>query len=192
MSDMRIDTNPNQRGQTYSSWLDETNLHSVVLRLIKEHPNATSEEIKDLYIAKIEMVPDLVEQSHTCSFNFHWLQIHKPGRPRLFTGRSRSRSAASEDKAAAADAAIQAAAVKAATDTATQAALDVVMEELKTIARMELEMPNGKKFGDCTRADFHAMGGQFVIVGDRIGDDVSSAREKLTERDIDEIIPVGK
>jgi hypothetical protein len=129
MTDIHMDT-PGVRGHTRSTWRDETHLRGVLLRLITEHPDASREELEELYLAKTEMVPALVEEALRRAFDNDFDLIQKPPRRRY-------RPAA-----------------------APGAAVDAAVEEIKTLALLDLVQPNGKKLRDCTGADVRAFEAQ--------------------------------
>jgi hypothetical protein len=133
MSDIHIET-PGVRGHTRSTWRDETHLRGVLLRLITEHPDASREELEELYLAKTEMVPALVEEALRRAFDNDMDQIQKPPR-------RRPRPSAADVEAA-------------------KAAVHETVERIKEVVLLDLVQPNGKKLRDCTGADVRAFEAQ--------------------------------
>lgn len=62
MSDVHIDT-PGQLGQTRSSWRDESHLRGMLLRLMRQHPGATREELETMYLAEMEASKALTQEA---------------------------------------------------------------------------------------------------------------------------------
>jgi hypothetical protein len=188
MIDVSMSVDPGQRGQTRSSWRNETSLRGVLRRLIEEHPGASREELKALYFAKVEMVPELVEEAITRAFDNDWLSSHKPTRPRVVQPSPQpDESVQPQPQPDNVQPAVRpqlSAAEKAAKEVAEKAALGTVVTQLKKLVRMELMMPNGKLFGDCSGDDFGAMGGQFTALRKRLGPS-GIARERLSEAEVD-------
>jgi hypothetical protein len=126
-------TNPGTRGQTRSTWRDETHLRGILMRLISENKDANREEIEALYIAKCEMVPKLVDEALRRSFDNDWKQFQKPAVAR--------RPVRTEEEIEAAKAEVAAA-----------------VERVKEIVLLEWIMPNGKAIGDCTGKEVKQFG----------------------------------
>jgi hypothetical protein len=133
MSDTHTNVTPGVRGQTRSTWRDETHLRGILMRLISENKDASREEIEAMYIAKCEMVPKLIEEALRRSFDNDWKQFQKPTVAR--------RPVRTEEEIA-----------------ATKAEIAAAVERVKEIALLEWAMPNGKTFGDCTGQEVQQFG----------------------------------
>jgi hypothetical protein len=74
--------NPGIRGQTRSTWRDETHLRGLLLRLITRHPDATRDELEAMYLAKARAVPVLVDEASCRAFDNDLARIQQPPRAR--------------------------------------------------------------------------------------------------------------
>lgn len=143
MTDVHI--NPGVRGQTRSTWRDETHLRGVLLRLLAENPEAERDELEAMYLAKTEMVPKLIEEALRRAFDNDWNGLQKPKR-------LRPRPTVEEMAEA-------------------KAKVAATVENIKALVLLDLVQPNGKKLRDCTGAECRKTGGWLVNVAKRVGDD---------------------
>jgi hypothetical protein len=166
MTDMNI--NPGTRGQTRSTWRDETHLRGLLLRLIAENPDATRKELEDLYIVRairpwsIMDTPPLVKEALRRAFDNDLSYINRPAQPRL-------------------------------SRTPSTIELGVAAGRLKNLVLLDLIQPNGKKLRDCTVAEGRGFGGWYIeaanrIVTDRGGNETTLFGEKLNETDLASIL----
>jgi hypothetical protein len=132
MTDVSI--NPGVRGQTRSTWRDETHLRGVLLRLLAENPDAERDELEAMYLAKTEMVPKLIEEALRRAFDNDWNGLQKPKR-------LRPRPTAEEIEE-------------------TKAKVAAAVETIKAIALLDLVQPNGKKLRDCTGSEVRELEAQ--------------------------------
>jgi hypothetical protein len=189
--------NPGFRGQTRSSWRDETHLRGVLLRLIAEHPNASRDHIKAMYGAKVEMVPELIEEAWTRAFDNDWGSIHKPARTtRPHSAEADGAVAGEGEQPKPAETVaieqpqaepvamgekpkrspVEVAAAKAA-DAMAKAARDAavagMVERVKNLVLLDIKLPTtGKTVRDSTGQECIEAGGWFAAVGKRVGDGI--------------------
>lgn len=163
MSDVQI--NPGVRGQTRSTWRDETHLRGVLLRLLAENPDAGRDELEAMYLAKTEMVPALIEEALRRAFDNDWNGLQKPKH-------LRSRPTAEEMKEA-------------------KSRVVAAVEKIKALVLLDLVQPNGKKLRDCTGAECRKAGGWLVNVAKRVGDD-GVVGAKLNEAEVASIFKGAK
>jgi hypothetical protein len=87
--------NPGIRGQTRSTWRDETHLRGVLIRLIAQYPNASRDDLEEKYLAKAKRVPALVDEALRRAFDNDLNGVQRPAQ--------RSRAAVAAAAAAHAD-----------------------------------------------------------------------------------------
>jgi hypothetical protein len=131
MTNTQTHTNPGVRGQTRSTWRDETHLRGVLMRLLTENPDADRDELEAMYLAKTEMVPALIEEALRRAFDNDWNGLQKPKK-------LRPRPSAEEIEEA-------------------KAKVAAAVEEIKKIALLDMVQPNGKMLRDCTGADVRSL-----------------------------------
>jgi len=160
--------NPGVRGHTRSTWRDETHLRGVLLRLVAENPDEPREEIEALYLAKVEMVPKLVEEALRRTFDVDWAQLQKPARlqKRLTTEEIEAK----------------------------KTAVEAIVENIKTVVLLDLVQPNGKKLRDCSGADVRAFEKQmpswFKAIAAKVKPD-EIVGKVLSEDDVRKAAPKG-
>lgn len=153
--------NPAIRGQTRSTWRDETHLRGVLLRLMTQYPDITRDELLEKYLAKVKgrgfraspQAEALVDESLTRSFDNDLRLIQQPVRPRS------QRSA----EAVAAHA-----------------------EQVRNIIIADLVQPNGKRLRDCTKAELIPTHGSNAKLIERLADR-GTVGEQLSDAEIQRI-----
>jgi hypothetical protein len=146
------DTNPGTRGQTRSTWRDETHLRGMLLKLMVQYPDASRDELETRYLAKVKKTPALVEEAARRAFDNDLASIQQSN--------SRQHRRPRPAAAAAASAAATAERVK-----------SIVLRDLKSIVLLDLMQPCGKALRHCTGVECRQAGGWLTAVADRIGDD---------------------
>lgn len=139
MTDTSI--NPGVRGQTRSTWRDETHLRGVLLRLIAENQDAERDEIEAMYLAKCEMSAKLIEEALRRAFDNDWNGLQKPKqlRPRPTAELIEEAKAKAEE---------------------TKARVERAVEAIKATVLLDLVQPNGKMLRDCTGAEVRDLATQ--------------------------------
>jgi hypothetical protein len=56
-------TTPGVKGMTRSTWRDDTHLRGLLLKLISQNPNATHDELEELYLSRAMKKPALVAEA---------------------------------------------------------------------------------------------------------------------------------
>jgi hypothetical protein len=75
MTDIPI--NPGVRGMTRSTWIDDTHLRGLLMRLIREHPSASQKEIAPIYLAYVRNDSSLIDEAAMRVLDNDWASIHK-------------------------------------------------------------------------------------------------------------------
>lgn len=141
------DTTPGVRGQTRSTWRDESHLRGLLLKLIRQHPDATRDGLEDLFLGKAKgpsfhakpAHEALIDEALRRAFDNDFNEIHKAYR------RRRKPVRFSDEEATAAE------------------------HGLATVVLLDLVMPNGKKLRDCTGDEAGEAGGWLLKVKERVG-----------------------
>jgi hypothetical protein len=167
MTDATIatDMTPGIRGQTRSTWRDENHLRGLLLKLLKQYPNAEQEELQKPYLLaakgkKFRAAPAneaLIDEALLHVLDNDYKEIHK-----AYRRRQRQRPALSEDQIAAAE------------------------QRLAKIVLLDFVLPNGKKLRDCTGRECAAAGGWLLKVANHVGAD-AIVGDKLSETQLAKI-----
>jgi hypothetical protein len=158
MTDIGINTTPGVHGQTRSTWRDDNHLRGLLLKLIKQYPNATQEELQKPYLAKAKGSKfsarpgneALIDEALLRALDNDFDQIHKAYRRRKPT------ITLSDEEVAAAE------------------------QRFAKILLLDFVLPNGKKLRDCTGSECAAAGGWLLKVAERVGAD-AIVGDKLSE-----------
>jgi hypothetical protein len=63
------DINPGTRGQTRSTWRDETHLRGMLLKLMTTHPDATREDLEEMYLIEAKAKEALIDEALRRAFD---------------------------------------------------------------------------------------------------------------------------
>ena len=80
MTDVRTTSTPGVRGQTRSTWRDENTLRGLLLKLIRQHPDADRDELAELYVIEAQPREALVGEALRYKFDNDFNDIHRPAR----------------------------------------------------------------------------------------------------------------
>lgn len=198
MTDTYTTDDPGVLGYKRSSWRNETSLRGVLKRLIAEHPHASKKELQDIFVAKVEEVPSLVEEALIHVFGIHWNSFHDKRSQR--SQRTATDDVADDKDDVATQAMTEAVAetttapepppapekpmrpVKteaeiAATRAAAEAAVAAGVERIKNRVLLDHVMSNGKKLRDCTKAEVREEGAQYIAIADKMSDDATVGQQ---------------
>jgi len=170
-----IDTdilNPSIRGQTRGTWRNETTLRGVLMRLIQNHPDWDKTQIRDLFLEKTEMVPQLIEEALVRAFDNDWAAIHKP-KPREHTPDYEDDVGNEAAEALPMVKPKQQRSKPSPEQVAAEAnAVVTTVDLVKDLMLFDLIQPNGKKLRDCSGTECGEFGGWYLKLRDRFGDNV--------------------
>jgi hypothetical protein len=84
MTDTTVIT-PGIKGVTRSTWRDATHLRGMLLKLITQNPDATRDDLEEMYLAKAKKKSALVDEALRRAFDNDLARVQQPARPQRRT-----------------------------------------------------------------------------------------------------------